>query len=118
MCEACFLKGIYQFASWPAFDLFDQQLLASDLLQQSRPRDEAAQASLSAYEPQHYYQCPKCEQVWALSVPDNAWRGYFLPERDALRYVKRLHRQDKVRRIGGGGVLLVLLLVLIWKLVR
>jgi hypothetical protein len=117
MCEACFLKGIYQFASWQAFALFDQQLLASDLLQQRRSSEGAAQAPLSAYKPQHYYRCPKCEQVWALSVPDNAWRGYFLPERDAWRYVNRLQRQDQVRRIGA-GVLLVLLLVLIWKLLR
>lgn len=66
-----------------------------------------------AYEPDEFQQRRTCAQVWALSSPDQAWRGYFLPEDVALAHVRRLRSRDRALPWGcvvifAAGLLLLL----------
>ncbi|MDO7850577.1 hypothetical protein [Hymenobacter convexus] len=62
------------------------------------------------------YRCPACGEIWALSQPDNAWRGYFLPQQKAETYRRKLHRQDFAKGLIGGVCLLALIVFSLWKL--
>ena len=54
-----------------------------------------------------YYQPCHSGQVWALSEPDNAWRGYFLPLDEAVAGQQWLGRRNHRRRWLAAGLLLL-----------
>ncbi|MCA8830214.1 hypothetical protein [Hymenobacter pini] len=77
MCPDCFPTGISQFSSWWAYEAFEQQLLRKPL------------KLLPGEVTRNRYTCAVCGEVWVLSEPDNAWRGYFLPEQEAEKAERR-----------------------------
>lgn len=113
MCEACFVQGYSRFDSWQTFEAFEHELRLKDLQWWGRPVTWPAQEPLTAYEPDEFRQCRTCSQVWALSSPDHAWRGYFLPEDEALAHVQGLRSAGKAIPWDCAGVIAASLLLLL-----
>ncbi|WP_126340423.1 hypothetical protein [Kaistella jeonii] len=55
-----------------------------------------------------YFKCNTCNENYVLSIPDNAWRGYFLTEQNAIFYHKNLRMSDTDKR--NGCLIFILLL--------
>ena len=91
MCEKCFEKGYKKFSSQTDFQNFEKVL---DLKCQNKILEINTQSNeLTDF--RMYYQCTNCNEKWVMSIPDNAWRGYFLTEQDALDYHLLLERENK-----------------------
>lgn len=90
MCAACFEQDFPRFASWQAFEAFEHALRLRGLVWCERPGNWPARALFILRDPAQFRQCRTCGQVWALSSPDNAGRGYFLPEDRALAQLHRV----------------------------
>ena len=119
MCHDCFLDELYQFESASAYEAFETQLrqkLASSLLQaeQNAPID----FTTSPYRPEAYYRCASCHESWALSSPDNAWRGYFLPLDAAIAYSHTLRRKDRFKAVVGSVCLLAFGVSIVWAILQ
>jgi hypothetical protein len=95
MCENCFLRGYHRFESYWVFDAFDSEL-----------KQKLSRGQLLA-QPQGRFTCLNCETVWVISEPDNAWRGYFLPEAEVQAHLRRSQHSSKLGLVVAG--LLVLL---------
>ena len=65
--------------------------------------------------PEQLYQCPTCGNTWALSSPNNVWRGYFLPLAEAVAYRRKLGRWDRNRQLGGLALVLALAGFATWR---
>ena len=120
MCKDCFLKGIDSFATWQDFESFTQVLQvkreAGQLIPIEKPVSPSLKADLTAVDA--YYQCSSCNEIWALSSPDNAWRGYSLPLKQADAYTQRFNYSDRVKSVGGLILIAAALLFLLWKIAR
>ncbi|MBD1365271.1 hypothetical protein IDJ77_15755 [Mucilaginibacter sp. ZT4R22] len=90
MCDNCFTTEIYQFNTYLDFEEFEHLLhpkishnhiIASPIL----PLRHSHEA----------YKCSICHEQWVLSVPENAWRGYFLPLEKAAMFEADIEKQDK-----------------------
>lgn len=108
MCPDCFPAGIYGFPSWWEYEAFTQLLLRKPLT--LLPAGEGP-----LVEPVERFACPTCREIWVLSEPGGAWRGYFLPEPAAAAYTRRLRIRDKARRIGCFGLWLAAALYAGWR---
>jgi hypothetical protein len=84
MCNACSLKAIYSFPSVADFTALDadltHKLSTKQLTAVSTPALEQASAA---------FVCPGCPDVWVLSEPDNAWRGFFLPQAEVISHMTK-----------------------------
>jgi len=108
MCPDCFPAGISSFTSWWEYEDFEQQVLRKPLM--LLPTQEVPSA-----EPVVRFACPMCREVWVLSEPEGAWRGYFLPVAAAAAYGRRRALREKARRLGGFGLLLAAALYCGWR---
>ena len=119
MCRDCFQRTYYQFDSAQDFEFFETQLQEKLAHQQVLvvPKDTSSQPqdSLNHYVPEMLYKCQSCMEIWGISIPDNAWRGYFLPQLLATNYVKKLESNDRTRGLGCVTFLLALATWFIWK---
>ena len=101
------LRRYLRFDSYGAFEAFDaeltRQLSTGQWVAVAPPTGRPLPGQATAY-----YQPLGAEQVWALSEPDNAWRGYFLPLEAALAHQRQLRRREQHRRwLGLAGLLLL-----------
>lgn len=60
-----------------------------------------------------YFQCNTCKENFVMSIPENAWRGYFLTEQNAIQYHEKINISDKKKK---NGCLLILFLIIIFTL--
>ena len=116
MCPNCFSTGVTGFPSYWEFEAFEMELQRKRQRQQLLPVPNAPVLSLTKTTPEQLYQCPACGETWALSSPDNAWRGYFLPLAEAVTYGQQLRRTDRNRRVGCLALVLGLAGFTIWRL--
>jgi hypothetical protein len=113
VCSSCFEKGVAGFPNYWEYDAFEltlQRLLASGQL---RPDGLMAQPLRFPYEAR--YTCQSCHEVWAWSVPDNAWRGYFLPAAEVGFYLEKLQRRRSIWRFGCLAFLLAVAALFFWN---
>jgi hypothetical protein len=111
------LKRYYSFESSQEFEAFEailtQQLATGQLLPASTP----PAVGFLPYLPDACYQLSGSSELWVLSTPDNAWRGFFLPLAHALAHQKQLRsRDERIRLIG--LLALVALGFIAWHLVK
>lgn len=113
MCEKCFDKEIFKFERESDFIAFEKSL------------DQKAKFLLLINLKHEYlndfhytYTCENCNQNWWLSIPDNAWRGYFLTEKNAQIHIKDLRYSDKKKKNGCLIILLIILFILITSLLN
>ena len=107
MCEDCFDKEISKFNSQEDFDNF-QRLIDIKINEEKLRaiRDENQQN----WDFKLIYQCISCKEEWILSIPDNAWRGYFLTKKNAI---KRDIELESERKKGSTGCFIILSLILL-----
>ena len=100
MCPDCFIKEISKFNSFSDFKAFEakfeQKLQIGKLLYNEGLNDQ----DFSLFDSKIYYTCVTCSEDWILSIPDNAWRGYFLRYQSAVDYHNQLKDDNKQRSIG------------------
>ena len=109
MCKNCDFKHIYEFeseTSWIEFDLdFTKKFITQLTLLNANKLNPASYRSYSLYK------CNSCGDLWAYSDPDNAWRGFFLPEILAIKYEKKLKWRDRIK--GFIGVIILILIIMV-----
>jgi hypothetical protein len=112
MCDDCFRNLIYKFDSQKQFEDFEtvvQNKCISNKITIIRSEQIDSFAS--------FYKCNSCGQIWTISIPENAWRGFFLTEDKGIDYTKKLKEKDRVRGIGCLVVVIVVTLVILLRLV-
>ena len=94
MCKRCFDTEYDGFDSEIDFVGFELELSkrlwkepAFHLLQEGGEQD-------------YSYICDECGEIWCLSVPENAWRGYFLKQKNRIDYKARIKKEDKAMKHG------------------
>jgi len=95
MCEKCFEKEYKKFPSYTDFENFEKVLdkkCKNNILKIDIQSNELIDFRM-------YYQCTFCKEKWVMSIPENAWRGYFLTEKNALKYHLQLEKEKKERFI-------------------
>lgn len=113
MCEKCFDKEIFRFESESDFITLEKSL---DLKAKFLKLINSNHEYLNDF---HYtYSCINCNQNWWFSIPDNAWRGYFLTEKNAKKNIKNLRYSDKRQKIGCLIVIVIILFILITSLLN
>lgn len=113
MCADCFTNLIYKFDSQPEFEEFDtviQNKCITNNLTKIKREETNSLVSFDSYE---LYKCNTCSQIWMLSVPDYAWRGFFLTQDVGLEYLKKLRRDENSRSVGCVVLVVVLLILLV-----
>lgn len=66
MCDQCFKKLIFEFYSGDEWSKFIIVL------------DEKIKNGQMDYIGNYEYSCKNCNEIWAHSIPENSYRGYFL----------------------------------------
>ena len=112
MCEDCFENGFYKFESQNDFEKFESLLDKKCNNLKIEIIDRYEENELSIFDSRLYYKCTNCNENWVMSIPDNAWRGYFLPVATAIKHHEELRRSDKKKAIGCWAVLVVILIIL------
>jgi hypothetical protein len=118
MCPNCFPAGFPGFPSYWEYDSF-ASLLQQKLEQQHLqpvPADSVDSYSLTHLE--QLYHCATCDETWAFSSPDNAWRGYFLPLATADQYCRELRCPSLLKPGCGLPMLLGIAAYLLWQAFR
>ncbi|RZK25359.1 MAG: hypothetical protein EOO63_16140 [Hymenobacter sp.] len=88
MGAPCLLKPVYGFPSAASFAAFDDDLTHKLSTRQLTAIPIPAFPDLAQVSAA--FVCADCQEVWLLSDPDNAWRGFFLPQAEAVRQVRNL----------------------------
>ena len=114
MCKDCFEKVYYSFPSQLEFKNFEDILNSKTHSNKIQILEEDYENSFLDY--QMYFQCNTCEEIFVLSIPENAWRGYFLTEQNALTYHDKLHSSDKKKKYGCLVMIIILCSLLIYAL--
>jgi hypothetical protein len=115
MCEDCFQELIYKFPTYQDFDGFENVVQTKCNEGKLIILDKCQNDYLAAFDSNVYYECSTCKEIWVLSIPDNAWRGYFLPEAKAIEYKREIKRFDKKRSIGCFLILTIIIIAVIWN---
>lgn len=113
MCEKCFDKEIFRFENESVFIEFEKDLnQKAKFLKLTNSKHEY----LNDF---HYnYTCENCNENWWLSIPENAWRGYFLTEKNAQKHIKDLKDSDKRKRNGCLIILVIIFLIALASLLN
>lgn len=108
MCEKCFDKELLRFENESEFIAFEKSL------DQKANFVNLINAKDKYFTDFHYtYTCKNCNQNWWLSIPDNAWRGYFLTEQNAKKHIRDLKDSDNKKRNGCLIILFIIVIILI-----
>ena len=120
MCRKCFEQVFLKFPSYWEFEAFEIELrhkveLQLLLVVQRVADDSSVLGELDKIsEPEKLYQCQTCQEIWALSSPDNAWRGYFLPSTLVGNYIKTSQRKRLYNRAVRFAIL-VFIAWIVWR---
>ncbi|MFC7772977.1 hypothetical protein [Flavobacterium sp. GCM10027622] len=108
MCEKCFENNIYKFRSEIEFKEFEKDF---DLKNKFLKIDNSQQEYLNDF--QYVYNCENCKTIWWLSLPENAWRGYFLKEESAKKHIEEIRKDDKRKKVGCFILLGIIIFIII-----
>ena len=115
MCGKCFLRGIDQFTTWQNFEAFAKILQGKVSVGQLELIDKPTSSTNDIMAAEAYYKCSNCQEVWALSSPDNAWRGYFLSIEQANARTQQIETSDRAKRVGCLILIIAALLFALWQ---
>lgn len=111
MCDFCFNNEYEKFSTYKDFDKFEL-LLNEKLKEKTLITFDTRNNSKSASD--YLYKCIKCDVLWCLSIPDNAWRGYLLKRSHANKFLKKIkNKQEKEKK----GCLIILFVIIITILI-
>ena len=114
MCGDCFDKQHYGFPSYTEYEEFEEILDLKTRSKKIQILEGEIENSFMDY--RMYFQCNTCEEIFVLSIPDNAQRGYFLTQEDALKYQDQLYSSDNNKKWGCLVIILILCSLLIYAL--
>ena len=108
MCKDCFESEYYKFNSSAEFDKFNDEF-------DSKISRTILFVSAEKYRTDlhNVYKCKSCEEIWWLSDPDNHWRGYFLKEKNAKKFIDDDERKGNLIKYGCLIVLVFLIFILV-----
>ncbi len=86
MCTECLDLSTDEFANQRDFEEFESKIWQKCDQDKLAIVDSYQSDFNLIFESQFCYRCNNCEEVWLLSVPENAWRGFFLPEQRATEH--------------------------------
>ncbi len=115
MCNDCFNKLIHKFDSEKEFENFEIILRNKCIESKIVIVEVDHWAGVDPYE---YFKCNSCGETWVHSFAKDAWRGFFLTQKEAIKFTNELREKDKVRRIGCLVIIVILILVVIFQLFK
>jgi hypothetical protein len=118
MCPSCFSSGFAGFPSYWEFEAFEAELQQKLEHQQLLPLPHTPIQQLTIMAPEQIYQCLNCGENWALSSPDNAWRGYFLPLAVARAHIRKSAVKDRIKRVSGAAIAIGVGAFTLWQLLK
>lgn len=112
MCSKCYSHGCNSFDSEDLFTEFDKEFT----LKLANERIIIPHKIGDTYEGVYFdtYLCKECNTVWCLSTPDNAWRGFFLPYNDCLKYIDSFKKSDRLKGIIGIALLSAIIIAVVY----
>ncbi|MDO8316756.1 MAG: hypothetical protein Q7T12_04455 [Flavobacterium sp.] len=113
MCNECFDKQYYGFPSQSEFEKFEGILDIKCKTGEIKILDSKSEVESGLLDFRMYYQCITCKEKFVMSIPDNAWRGYFLTEQNAIEYHEKIKTSDKKKK---NGCLIILFLIIIFTI--
>ena len=117
MCDDCFQNLIYKFDSQKEFEDFETIVTNKCINKKFEIIKREETDFWAPFDSYEFYKCSSCGQIWILSIPENAWRGFFLTQDKGREYTKQIKENDKIKKIGCLVIIVVLALVTIWNLV-
>ena len=111
MCEDCFDKEFYAFPSQTEFEKFEKVLDEKCRTKKIKILKSGLEHETALMDFKIYHKCNTCDEKYEMSIPDNAWRGYFLTEQNALEYHNKIKASDK-KKIYGCLLILILIIVI------
>ena len=114
MCSDCFDKQYYGFPSQLEFKNFEDILDSKTRSNKIKILESNDENKLMDY--RMYFLCNNCKETFVLSIPDHAWRGYFLTQENALAYHDKLHSSDKNKKYGSLITIIILFSFFIYAL--
>lgn len=98
MCKDCFEEQYYSFPSQTEFEKFEEVLDLKCRLGKIKILESKNEVENELIDFRMYYKCETCEEKFIMSIPDNAWRGYFLTELNAIEYHQKIKESYKKRQ--------------------
>jgi len=93
MCSKCFDKQYGSFDTQYEFEVFERELILK--LNGDLKLFKQSEQYRNIYFDQ--YECLNCKAIWSLSVPENAWRGFFLNKESLKSHIDKLKKKDKIK---------------------
>ena len=92
MCEKCFDNEIFRFESQSDFHIFETKFdKKTNFIELTNSKHNYLNVFV------YTYTCKSCYENWWLSIPENAWRGFFLTETKATLYFINGRRTKNLR---------------------
>jgi hypothetical protein len=115
MCDNCSKDLKYRFDTQKEFEDFETiiQNKCIDKKLEIIKREETDY--LAPFDSFEFYKCNSCGQIWTLSIPENAWRGFFLTENEAIKHWREIKRKDRIKGVVGLVILIILASTIIWN---
>ncbi len=117
MCKDCFLNEIFEFESQSDFEKFEFDLLKKVSAGKVEIFDIDDEDELNVFNFEERYRCSSCGKNWIMSAPKDTWKGYFLIQKNAIKYQKKLNLIDKGKLAGCCFISAVFLIILVWYFV-
>jgi hypothetical protein len=110
MHNSCLFTPIYSFPSAASFESFDV-----DLTQKLANHNIKAVAPPTLKYVSAAFICTESQEIWVLSEPDNAWRGFFLPQVEAIRHLAAQTKATTNKQFGCLLIMAFVVLLIIWR---
>lgn len=108
MCDKCFEIEYNKFETEVDFTAFEREL---DMKLWDSKTFHLIDSQKNGWE--STYLCDNCGEIWCLSVPENAWRGYFLLQKNVSNYQDRIQAEDDSFKRGCYGFVVVLFIIVV-----
>ncbi|SNY95121.1 hypothetical protein SAMN06265377_0787 [Flagellimonas pacifica] len=115
MCKDCFLNEILKFESQSDFEEFEFELLEKVSVGKVTVFD--IEDDLNIFNFENYYQCNSCAENWIMSAPNYTCKGYFLIQKNAIKYHKKLKTIDDGKLVGCCFISAVFLFIILWHII-
>ena len=109
MCKDCFDKQYYDFHSQAEFEKFEEILDLKCKSEKIKLLESKNEIESGLIDFRMYYQCNTFKEKFVMSIPDNAWRGYFLTEQNAIEYHEKIKVSDKKKKNAVQSLFLIII---------
>ncbi|UOK42226.1 MULTISPECIES: hypothetical protein [Flavobacterium] len=118
MCKDCFDKQYYGFPSQTEFEKFEEILDLKCKSEKIKILESQNEIEGALMDFRMYYQCNTCKEKFVMSIPDNADRGYFLTEQNAIEYHERQRKRYRKENIGCIIILVIIIMFTIYSIIK